>query len=175
MPHSMKNISVPSNNYEAKYKDSLSTIKKLVESSRICEAKYKESMLQVKKLKQIIKRKDERLKRLKFDKKLSFEKLTKHITNPLAKKFLWMQVRRAPKTSHGNRFTDEEKTICIYIKKQSPECYRILSKIFTLPTTTNLYKFLKSEMTKNKVDAPSTYLELFYFPLNLLQYLFKAT
>lgn len=74
---------------------------------------------------------------LKFCQESSFEKLTQQM-NPCAKKFLKMQVCLCSKKKNARRYTTEEKIIALSIMKQSPKCYRFLSKIFILPSKATL-------------------------------------
>ncbi|CAH2098446.1 unnamed protein product [Euphydryas editha] len=76
-------------------------------------------------------------KAISFNKEVNFEKLTKNM-NPLAKKFLWMQVKLCMKPKKGRRFTMNEKLIGLAIYKQSPKSYRFLQKMFILPSETTL-------------------------------------
>lgn len=78
-----------------------------------------------------------------FSKTKSFEKLTDKM-NPLAKKFIWMQIEQCTKKARGRRFSDEEKLIALSIMKQSPKCYRFLHKIFILPSKYTLNKMIAS-------------------------------
>lgn len=88
--------------------------------------------------------------RIKFlSKKLrNYEKLhSSNILKYLEKKldenqmtFVNMQIKNAGKKSRGNRFTFEEKCMAFAVYKQSPKCYRFLSKILTLPCKQTLMK-----------------------------------
>ncbi|KAJ8710271.1 hypothetical protein PYW07_009637 [Mythimna separata] len=80
-------------------------------------------------------------KALKFSKEKSFEKLTEKL-NPMAKAFLWMQIKQCTKKARGRRFSDEEKLIAMAIMKQSPKCYRFLQRIFILPSKYTLNKMI---------------------------------
>ncbi|CAK1601872.1 unnamed protein product, partial [Parnassius mnemosyne] len=78
---------------------------------------------------------------VKFSKEQSFVKLTEKL-NPIAKKFLWMQIKECTKKARGRRFSDEEKLIAMAIMKQSPKCYRFLHRIFILPSKYTINKMI---------------------------------
>lgn len=77
--------------------------------------------------------------------------------------FLEMQLANTGKKPHGQRYTPEQKSLCLAIYKQGPKCYRFLQKIFLLPDkrtllrhsanllfeegiNPNLFKFLKEKV-----------------------------
>lgn len=74
----------------------------------------------------------------KFSKKF-LEKMT-----PAATMFTRLQVRETSKKSKGHRFTIDEKMLSLSLYKRSPKCYRILSKLFTLPSKRTLNLILSS-------------------------------
>lgn len=78
---------------------------------------------------------------LKFCQDSSFEKLTQSM-NPSAKKFLKMQINLCTKKKNARRYTSEEKIIALSIMKQSPKCYKFLSKIFILPSKSTLNEMI---------------------------------
>lgn len=108
-------------------------INKCSELTPLCKRIYKE----FKKAKKQLSLKKRAKSALKFSQESSFEKLTQRM-NPCAKKFLKMQVCLCTKKKNARRYTTEEKIIALSILKQSPKCYRFLSKIFILPSKATL-------------------------------------
>lgn len=91
-------------------------------------------------------------KALSFSKQKSFMKITEKL-NPLATKFLWMQINQCTKKSRGRRFTDEEKLIAMAILKQSPKCYKFLHKIFILPSKYTINKMISKLNVEAGINA----------------------
>lgn len=58
--------------------------------------------------------------------------------------FTRLQVRETQKKNHGRRFTEDEKILSLTLFKKSAKCYRILSKLFTLPSRRTLNLILSS-------------------------------
>jgi len=65
-----------------------------------------------------------------FDNLLS-DKLSKKMT-VFASLFTRIQLRETHKKTNGRRFTLDEKVLSLSLYKRSPQCYRLLSKLFTL-------------------------------------------
>lgn len=108
-------------------------INKSSELTPLCKRIYKE----FKKAKKQLSFQKRAKNYLKFCHESSFEKLTQRL-NPCAKKFLKMQVGLCTKKKNARRYTTEEKIIALSIMKQSPKCYKFLSKIFILPSKSTL-------------------------------------
>lgn len=74
--------------------------------------------------------------KLRNSEKLQSCKILKHLEKTLNENqmtFVNMQLKNAGKKSRGHRFSFEEKCMAFGVYKQSPKCYRHLSKILTLP------------------------------------------
>lgn len=112
-------------------------ITRLKDLSPTCQSIYKE----YKKSKQQADFHRRAKRALKFNKKMSFEKLTNKM-NPYAKMLMRMQINLCTKDKKGRRFSTEEKIISLSIMKQSPKCYRFLQKIFILPSRSTLNKMV---------------------------------
>lgn len=54
--------------------------------------------------------------------------------------FFRMQLTNTGRKSHGQRYTPEQKSLCLAIYKQGPKCYRFLQKVFCLPDKRTLYR-----------------------------------
>lgn len=54
--------------------------------------------------------------------------------------FVQLQLRNAKRSSKGKRYKFEDKSLALAIFKQSPKCYRFLSKMFDLPSKQTLNK-----------------------------------
>jgi hypothetical protein len=52
--------------------------------------------------------------------------------------FMRLQIRETSKLSRGRRFTIDEKMLSLSLYKRSPKCYRMLSKLITLPSKRTL-------------------------------------
>lgn len=63
----------------------------------------------------------------------SFGKMNKHSQN-----FIMMQLKSVHKKKKGLRFTNDEKLLALTLMKESPKGYRLLQKIFNLPTKRTL-------------------------------------
>ena len=57
--------------------------------------------------------------------------------------FLKMLTRNVQKSPQARRFTLDDKVLALAIFKQSAQCYRLLSKIFILPTPRSMRTFLQ--------------------------------
>ena len=79
----------------------------------------------------------------KLSEENSFDELVKNMT-PQAKTFLHMQISQNNKHIKGRRFTNREKLLALTIMKQSPKAYKLLQKIFILPSKRTLNKFLQN-------------------------------
>ncbi|XP_022830991.1 uncharacterized protein LOC111359629 [Spodoptera litura] len=64
---------------------------------------------------------------------LSFGKMNKHAQN-----FIMMQLKSVDKKKKGVRFTHDEKLLALTLMKESPKGYRLLQKIFKLPSKRTL-------------------------------------
>lgn len=58
--------------------------------------------------------------------------------------FTRLQLRETSKEKHGRRFTRDEKVLSLSLYKRSPQCYRLLSKLFTLPSRKTLSNLLSN-------------------------------
>lgn len=89
-----------------------------------------------------------RLKRLKsktilnvLSEENSVRKLTKKIT-PTFALLLQAQIRNFRKKATGRKWSNEEKIIALRLYKKSPTCYRLLRRLFQLPTPVTLKALL---------------------------------
>jgi hypothetical protein len=60
----------------------------------------------------------------------------------VASLFMCLQIRKTSKLSRGRRFTIYEEMLSLSMYKRSPKCYRMLSKLFTLPSKRTLNTIL---------------------------------
>lgn len=60
--------------------------------------------------------------------------------NKQSSNFVHAQLKNVGKKRKGWRFTNDQKILCLTILKTSPKCYRLLRKIFTLPSKQTLMK-----------------------------------
>lgn len=74
----------------------------------------------------------------------NFSKTYLQKMTPAAAMFTRLQVRETQKMSRGHRFTVDEKILSLSLYKRSPKCYRILSKLFTLPSKRTLNVILST-------------------------------
>jgi len=58
--------------------------------------------------------------------------------------FMRLQIRETSKLSRGRRFIMDEKMLSLSLYKRSPKCYRMLSKLFTLPSKRTLNTILST-------------------------------
>ncbi|KAF9408378.1 hypothetical protein HW555_011915, partial [Spodoptera exigua] len=63
----------------------------------------------------------------------SFSMMNKHAQN-----FIMMQIKSVGKKQKGVRFTNDEKLLALTLMKESPKGYRLLQKIFKLPSKRTL-------------------------------------
>ncbi|CAH0731369.1 unnamed protein product, partial [Brenthis ino] len=103
-------------------------------------------MIKVLKLDKLTQKKNKYASRLKKALKLTenstFQKIINKSTS-LAAIFFNMQFREVRKMKMGRRFTEQEKVMALSIYKQGPKCYRLLSKIFVLPSPLTLSRLIK--------------------------------
>lgn len=90
---------------------------------------------------------------------------------------LQSQLINCPRKPKGRRYTMEQKIMALVIYKKSPACYRLLRRMFALPSQSSLNKILNSvplkpginrhifdslkDMAQNMVDAHTTCALLF--------------
>lgn len=79
----------------------------------------------------------------KFNDKYLVSRLSPKIT-AAASLFMKLQVRETKKSSRGHRFNLDEKMLSLSLYKRSPKCYRMLAKLFTLPSKRTLNNILSS-------------------------------
>lgn len=65
-------------------------------------------------------------------------------TTAAASLLMQLQVRETKKCSRGHRFNLDEKMLSLSLYKRSPKCYRMLAKLFTLPSKRTLKNILSS-------------------------------
>lgn len=80
-----------------------------------------------------------------------FEGLIKHV-NTLTYQFILSQVRTQHQKPKARRFTFNEKVLALTILKASGKGYKLLSKIFTLPTKQTLTKLLNKVPFKTGIN-----------------------
>lgn len=83
--------------------------------------------------------------------KSSFDTMIRALT-PQAKTFIHMQINLADKHIKRRRFTTEEKLLALNLAKQSPKGYKLLNKIFILPSKRTLNKFTQNIRFKPGVN-----------------------
>ncbi|CAI6359551.1 unnamed protein product [Macrosiphum euphorbiae] len=66
--------------------------------------------------------------------------------------FTKLQLRETNNKARGRRFTLEEKLLSLSLYKQSAKCYRLLSKLFTLPGRKSLTNLLSKIPIGTGVD-----------------------
>ncbi|XP_071640307.1 uncharacterized protein [Temnothorax longispinosus] len=83
--------------------------------------------------------------RLKDAKKFSNTQFYKKFNSltPTQRLFFDMQLRNTKYAPKGRRFTLEEKILALSLYKQSGACYKLLSKLFVLPSPTTLKYLLR--------------------------------
>lgn len=103
-------------------------------------------------------------KRLDFENKTLKERLrvAKHFctseeflrkkVNKLTYNFLKSQIQHQSVTPKGRRFSLDDKLLAIKLLKQSPKCYRLLQKIFALPSNRTLSKLLRQIPFKDGIN-----------------------
>lgn len=79
----------------------------------------------------------------KFNDKYLVSRLSQKST-AAASLFMQLQVRETKKCSRGHRFNLNEKMLSLSLYKRSPKCYRLLAKLFTLPSKRTLNNILSS-------------------------------
>jgi len=79
----------------------------------------------------------------KFNDKYLVSRLSQK-TTAAASLFMQLQVRETIKCSRGRRFNLDEKMLSLSLYKRSPKCYRMLAKLFTLPSKRTLNNILSS-------------------------------
>lgn len=86
-----------------------------------------------------------------FSGKLFNSKLSSQMTTS-ASIFTKLQLRETNNKARGRRFTLEEKLLSLSLYKQSAKCYRLLSKLFTLPGRKSLTNLLSKIPIGTGVD-----------------------
>lgn len=66
--------------------------------------------------------------------------------------FIQLQIRETQNKAKGRRFTMEEKLLSLSLYKQSKKSYRLLSKLFTLPSRKTLSSLLSKIPIKTGLD-----------------------
>ncbi|CAB4025750.1 Hypothetical predicted protein, partial [Paramuricea clavata] len=108
-----------------------------------------------KKIRRAYKYKKDQVQKLR--KKLSFKKKSKKektLEEALAKlpdhmaNFIREQIKLHSKKNHGRRYSAEMKTIALSLYHASGKAYRVLSKIFILPTKSSLKRYISKIPTK---------------------------
>lgn len=110
-----------------------------------CKSLYNSSLLLKKKLVREISRSKTFRQRLKAAEKVSEQFLDSNVVGrltPAAAIFTKLQFRETCNLARGRRFTMEEKLLSLSLYKQSMKSYRILSKLFTLPSRKTLSTLL---------------------------------
>ncbi|XP_039315256.1 uncharacterized protein LOC113005771 [Solenopsis invicta] len=84
--------------------------------------------------------------RLKDTKKLLNTQFCKKFNSltPTQRLFFNMQLRNTKYAPKGRRFTLDEKILALSLYKQSGSCYKLLSKLFVLPSVTTLKCLLRT-------------------------------
>lgn len=104
------------------------------------------------------------------------KKLSKKIT-PAFALLLQAQIRNCSKKSTGRRWSKEEKIVALRLFKRSPTCYRLLRRLFQLPSPGTLKALLNrvpfavgvngsvldviAEFTKSQTPSDMTYILMF--------------
>lgn len=70
------------------------------------------------------------------------EGFLRSVVNETSCKFIMPQIKLQKHKSRGRKFTMDDKVFALSIKKQSPKEYRLLQKVFALPSRKNLNMLL---------------------------------
>lgn len=94
---------------------------------------------------QKLKRLQAKMKKMECDssKKKCVELLSRHLTGP-ALQFVTTQVMLSNRKVMGLRWLAKDKALALSLYHASPKCYRVLGKIFQLPTKQTLCRLLRS-------------------------------
>lgn len=71
----------------------------------------------------------------------SFQNVSKYMSHS-AKIFTKLQMTQSSKRPRGRRFTTDEKILALSLYKQSPKAYRLLTRLFVLPSSKTLVNAL---------------------------------
>ncbi|CAG9136660.1 unnamed protein product [Plutella xylostella] len=116
-------------------------IKSVQQLTPRCKKMYQKCSTILKSRRRIVQSYQERIEKAeKLNQNKSFSELVEKLT-PQAKTFLKMQVKLANKHIKRRRFTTEQKLLALSLQKQSPKGYKLLHKIFILPSRRTLRKF----------------------------------
>ncbi|XP_048487611.1 uncharacterized protein LOC105392797 isoform X2 [Plutella xylostella] len=116
-------------------------IKSVQQLTPRCKKMYQKCSTILKSRRRIVQSYQERIEKAeKLNQNKSFSELVEKLT-PQAKTFLKMQVTLANKHIKRRRFTTEQKLLALSLQKQSPKGYKLLHKIFILPSRRTLRKF----------------------------------
>lgn len=66
--------------------------------------------------------------------------------------FLLSQISQQCKKSRGRRYTLNDKIFALSLLKQSPRCYKLLKKVFSLPSRKTLMKLLKKHLFQSGIN-----------------------
>lgn len=72
--------------------------------------------------------------------------------NPVLSKFILSQAKLSPCQKKGRRYTRADKSLALAVYKGGPKCYRLLSKLFALPSPSTLKKELASISLKPGIN-----------------------
>ncbi|KAF0755385.1 Uncharacterized protein FWK35_00009537 [Aphis craccivora] len=112
-----------------------------------CQKLYSYATQMIKKAKRCGSRKTNFKDRLRAAENLTDSYLAEKFSNKMTASvslFTRLQLRETNKSSHGHRFTIDEKMLSLSLYKRSPKCYRLLSKLFSLPSKRTLNTILTS-------------------------------
>jgi len=93
---------------------------------------------------------------LKLQNKMNKDYLTDKCSNKInaaTSLFMKLQVRETNKANRGQRFSMDEKMLSLSLYKRSPKCYRMLSKLFTLPSKRTLNTILSTVVISTGICA----------------------
>lgn len=118
-----------------------------------CKKLYKKCIQIVKSKKRLLNSFEERLEKAKeLSEQNSFDALIENMS-PRAMAFLSMQVTQCNKVPKRRRFTAEQKLLSVTLQKQSPKGYKMLQKIFILPSKRTLSKFMRNVLVTPGLNA----------------------
>lgn len=103
----------------------------------------------------------ERIRKQLKDNKLTVENVLGFLSvkfNQQQLVFFEMQIKNSDKPNYGQRYTSEQKSLCLALYKKSPKNYRFMRTIFTLPCKKTLGRHCAHLLFKSGIDP--NYLEM---------------
>lgn len=97
----------------------------------------------------------ERLRTKLKENKMNVENILKFLSVKFNKQqlaFFGMQLKNCDKKNHGQRYTTEQKTLCLGLYKHSPKNYRFMRTIFILPCKKTLGRHCARLLFNSGID-----------------------